>query len=62
MNTLIDFRHKRKYVAENGEQGGKRNCSGKSGKDTIVKVCGRYINKDAKTKLIIADMSGKIGR
>ena len=38
MNTLMDFKYKRKYVAENGQNGGKNNCSGASGKDLIIKV------------------------
>ena len=29
LNTLIDFRHIRKYRAEDGEEGGKKNCRGK---------------------------------
>ena len=36
LNTLTDFRHIRKYSAEDGEQGGKRNCRGKDGKDIII--------------------------
>ena len=38
LNTLIDLRHIRKYCAEDGENGGKRNCHGKNGKDIVVKV------------------------
>ena len=37
-NTLTDYRHVRKYCAENGEDGGKRNCRGKNGNDIILKV------------------------
>ena len=33
LNTLADFRHVRKYVAENGEPGGKKRCHGADGKD-----------------------------
>ncbi len=29
LNTLTDFRHRRKFAAENGEEGGKRNVMGK---------------------------------
>ena len=32
-NTLVDYRHKRKFAAGDGEQGGKRRCHGKDGKD-----------------------------
>lgn len=38
LNTLVDFRHVRKYVAQSGEEGGKRRCHGADGKDLIVKV------------------------
>lgn len=58
MNTLINFRHKRKYAAQNGEEGGKRNCHGKNGEDLVVKVPAGTLIKDAATDKIIADMSG----
>ena len=38
MNTLADYRHVRKYKAEDGENGGKRNCRGKNGADIYLKV------------------------
>lgn len=59
LNTLADFRHKRKYAAGNGEEGGKRNCHGKSGEDLIVKVPQGTIIRDAATDQVIADMSGE---
>ncbi|QGP56153.1 GTP-binding protein obg [Piscirickettsia salmonis] len=37
-NTLADFRFVRKYVAEDGEKGQSRNCTGKCGEDLILKV------------------------
>lgn len=58
MNTLTNFRYKRKYAAQNGEEGGKRNCHGKNGEDLIVKVPAGTIIRDAATDKIIADMSG----
>lgn len=58
MNTLNDFRHKRKYAAENGEEGKKRNCHGKKGEDLIIKVPAGTIIRDAETDKVIADMSG----
>lgn len=48
-NTLIDFRYKRKFEAENGQDGGSKNCSGKSGKDLIIKVPRGTLVKDAAT-------------
>lgn len=59
LNTLADFRHRRKYAAENGEEGGKRNCHGKKGEDLIVKVPAGTIIRDAETDKVIADMSGE---
>ena len=57
-NTLVDFRHVRKYVAENGEDGGKRNCRGKNGKDIILKVPEGTVVKEFNTGKVIVDMSG----
>ncbi len=56
-STLIDFRYKRKYVAERGQNGGARNCTGKSAPPLIVKVPRGTIVRDANTGRIMADMS-----
>lgn len=56
-NTLIDFRYKRKFKAENGENGGASRCYGKSGEDLLVKVPLGTIIKDAETGEIVADLS-----
>ena len=58
LNTLTDFRHVRKYVAEPGEEGGKRNQHGKNGQDLIIKVPQGTVIKDAESGKVIADMSG----
>ena len=58
LNTLTDFRHIRKYVAGNGEEGGKQKCHGKDGEDLIIKVPEGTVIKDAESGKIIADMSG----
>ena len=57
-NNLSDFRHKRKYAAENGEEGGKRNCHGKNGSDIVLKVPEGTVVHDAETGKVIVDMSG----
>ena len=57
MNTLMDFRYKRKFVAANGENGGKNNCSGANAPDLIINVPLGTLIKDAETGLIIKDMS-----
>lgn len=59
LNTLTDFRHIRKYAAQDGEQGGKRNCRGKDGKDIIIKVPEGTVIKEFESGKIIADMSGE---
>lgn len=56
-STLIDFRYKRKYVAERGQNGGARNCTGRSAPPLIVKVPRGTIVRDAETGRIMADMS-----
>lgn len=62
MNTLSDYRHVRKYCAEHGENGGKRNCTGKNGTDIILKVPEGTVIKEAQSGKVIADMSGKSKR
>ena len=57
MNTLLDFRYKRKYIAKNGENGGRNNCSGANADDLIIKVPKGTLIKDAQSGLIIKDMS-----
>ena len=58
LNTLADFRHKRKFTAQDGEPGGKRRCHGKDAKDIVLKVPEGTIIREAETNKIIADMSG----
>ena len=58
LNTLSDFRHVRKYAAQNGEEGGKRRCHGKDGADLIIKVPAGTVIKDEETGKVIMDMSG----
>ena len=58
LNTLTDFRHRRKFAAENGEEGGKKKCHGKDGADLILKVPAGTVIKDAESGKVIADMSG----
>ena len=56
-SSLIDFRYKRKYVAQNGENGGAKRCTGKSAPDLIIKVPRGTVIKDAQTGRIMADIS-----
>jgi len=59
LNTLAEFRHNRKFVAQNGEQGGKRRCHGADGEDLVVKVPEGTVIRDEESGKIIADMSGE---
>ena len=57
-NTLGDYRHKRKYKAEDGQEGGKKRCHGADGADIILKVPEGTVIMEAESRKVIADMSG----
>ncbi len=59
LNTLTDFRHVRKYVARDGEQGGKKRCHGANAENLVIKVPEGTVIKDFETGKVIADMSGE---
>lgn len=59
LNTLVDFRHKRKYCAGDGKEGSKRRCTGASGEDMILKVPAGTVIKDAETGKVILDMANR---
>lgn len=56
INTLMDFRFKKLFKAENGVDGSKRNCTGADGKDVIIKVPVGTIIREAESGKIMADM------
>jgi len=57
LNTLADYRHKRKFSAEDGEEGKKRNQHGRNGEDLVLKVPEGTVIYNEKGQVII-DMSG----
>lgn len=57
LNTLADFRFVRKYQAEDGQNGGTNNCSGRNGADKILKVPEGTVVKEKETGKVITDMS-----
>ncbi len=57
LSTLADFRYKRKYAAESGQNGGATRCTGKSAPDLIIKVPYGTLVKEAETGRILADIS-----
>lgn len=59
LNTLVDFRHKRKFSAQDGQAGGKKRCHGSNGSDLVLKVPEGTIIREAESGKVIADMSGE---
>ena len=57
-NTLSEFRHRRKFAAGNGVEGGGNRKHGKNGKDVILKVPPGTVVKEAESGQVIVDMSG----
>ncbi|MDD6479030.1 MAG: GTPase ObgE [Oscillospiraceae bacterium] len=57
LSTLADFRYKRKYAAEAGQNGGASRCTGKSAKDLVISVPRGTLVKETSTGRIIADIS-----
>ncbi len=57
LNTLLDFRYKKIFKAENGENGSGNNCYGKKGEDLFIGVPLGTIIKDAETGRVVADLS-----
>ena len=59
LNTLGDFRITRKYRAQDGEPGGKRNCRGKDGEDIVIRVPEGTVIREAQSQKVVVDMSGE---
>lgn len=57
IRTLADFRYKKQYKAEPGQDGGAGNCSGRSGEDLYIKVAAGTLVKDEETGAILADLT-----
>lgn len=56
-NTLLNYRYRHKFIAENGEDGKNSKCHGKNAKNLILPVPPGTVIKDAETGLVIHDMS-----
>jgi GTP-binding protein len=56
LNTLVDFRHSRRYIAERGKNGAGRNCTGRSGSDLLIPVPVGTIVIDEETGEEIGDV------
>ncbi len=59
INSLIDFKYRKRYIAENGKNGSGSNMTGKSAPDLIIKVPVGTLIRDAQTGRILADISDK---
>ena len=59
LNTLSEYRHVRKYHTGDGQNGGTRNCKGKSGEDLVLKVPAGTVVKEVESGKVIVDMSGE---
>lgn len=59
LNTLTEYRHRRRFKAQDGEPGGKRRCHGANGSDIILKVPEGTVITEAASGKVIADMSGE---
>lgn len=58
LSTLADFRYKRKYLAQKGENGRAARRSGKSAPDLVIRVPRGTVVKEVRTGRIMADISG----
>ncbi len=57
LRTLLDFRMKRKFEAENGQDGMKKQCFGKKGEDLVIKVPVGTVVIDDETGLVMKDLT-----
>lgn len=57
LSTLMDFRYKRKYAAQNGADGSSKNCTGKSAPNLVIKVPRGTLILDNASGLVVADIS-----
>lgn len=59
LNTLSEYRHKHKFSASDGQEGGKKRCHGANGSDIVLKVPEGTVIYEATTGKVVADMSGE---
>ena len=57
MTTLMDFRYKRKFTAEDGANGQGKRCAGKDGEDLLISVPFGTLIRDTETGALMHDMS-----
>ncbi len=59
LSSLINFKYKKRYFADNGQPGGTKKCSGKGADDLIIKVPRGTVVREAETGRVLADVSGE---
>src|SRR5512136_3363920 len=57
LNTLLSFRHKREFVAENGKDGGAKNMRGKSAEPLVIEVPPGTVVRDAASDETLGDLT-----
>jgi len=57
VSSLIDFKYKKRYIAEDGKPGSGKRCYGKSAPDLVIKVPVGTVVKEAESGRILADVS-----
>ena len=57
LNTLIEYRYTRKFLAERGENGGSSDCTGRSGKDIVLHVPVGTVITDENSQRVVADLA-----
>lgn len=57
LSTLVDFKYQRKFIADDGENGSTRQCSGKGAKDLVIKVPRGTLVKEYESGRLLADLS-----
>lgn len=58
ISNLIDFRYKRKYVSEKGQNGSSKNCTGRNAPDLVINVPRGTVVRETESGRILADLSG----
>ena len=59
LSTLVDFKFKKRYIAQNGVNGSTKRCNGKSAPDLIIQVPKGTVVKEAESGRVMADLSGE---
>ena len=59
LSTLVDFKYKRRFFAENGSPGGGGRRSGRNAPDLVIRVPRGTVVRDAASGRVMADLSGE---